>query len=82
MMRRADFDTAATTIRQETDGEWEARPLSVVAGRVAVVGLFYRGDQITTAKSLDKSGAWLVDVAGMIFKACLAYQIADMQVAE
>lgn len=81
MMRRADFDAAAAQISQETGGEWEARALSVVAGRVAVVGLFYRGDQITTAKSLDKSGAWLVDVAGMIFKACLAYQIADMQVA-
>ena len=80
-MCRADFDAAAATIRQETAGEWEARALSVVAGRVAVVGLFYRGDQITTANSLEKTGAWLVALAETIFRACLLYAIADMRAA-
>ena len=78
-MRRADFDHAAATIQRETAGEWEARALSVVAGRVAVVGLFYRGDRITTATSLGKSPEWLLALAETIFKACVAYAIADMQ---
>lgn len=79
-MRRADFDAAAATIQLETAGEWEARPVSVVAGRVAVVGLYYRGDRITEARSLDKSAAWLLSTVEMIYRACLAYHIADMQV--
>lgn len=80
-MRRADFDAAAATIRQETAGEWEARPMSVVAGRVAVVGLFYRGDKITEAASLDKPQGWLVALAETIFKACLLYSITEMRAA-
>lgn len=79
MMRRADFDAAAATIQQETAGEWEARAVSVIAGRVAVVGLFYRGARITTANSLGKSQEWLLALAETIFKACVAYAIADMQ---
>ena len=54
--------------------------MSVVAGRVAVVGLYYRGDRITEARSLDKSAAWLLSTVEMIYRACLAYHIADMQV--
>lgn len=80
-MRRADFDAAAATISRESAGEWEARALSVVAGRVAVVGIFYRGDRITTANSLDKSGDWLLSMAETIVKACLAYHLADMVAA-
>ena len=79
-MKRTDFDTAAATIQRETAGEWEARAVSVIAGRVAVVGLFYRGDRITTANSLGKTPEWLETLAATIFKACLAYAIADMQV--
>lgn len=79
MMRRADFDAAAATIKRETAGEWDARPLSVVAGRVAVVGLYYRGDRITTANSLGKTPEWLLALAETIFRACVAYAIADMQ---
>ena len=80
-MRQADFDAAAATIRQETAGEWEARPLSVVAGRVAVVTLYYRGHKITSSKCLDRDGQWLFDFASAIYSACLRYAVADMQVA-
>lgn len=80
-MRRDDFDAAAATIRQESAGEWEARPLSVVAGRVAVVGIFYRGDQITKSASLGKSADWLLALAEMVIRACLAYHIAEMVAA-
>lgn len=80
-MIRADFDTAAAIIRRETAGEWEARAVSVVAGRVAVVALYYRGDKITETASLGKPSGWLVALAETIARACLAYAIAEMQVA-
>lgn len=79
-MIRAAFDAAAAIVRQETAGEWEARALTVVAGRVAVVGLYYRGHKITSSKSLDRDGNWLIDFASAIYSACVRYSIADMQV--
>lgn len=79
-MKLADFNAACAQVAAETKGEWEARAVSVVAGRVAVAGLYYRGDKITEAKCLDQSKEWLVSLTVMVFRACLAYSIADMMV--
>ena len=80
-MIRAEFEAAAAEIAEVTAGEWRAVPLTVVAGKVAVIGLYFKGQEIIQAASLGKSREWMMQVATTIYKACLSYEIAQMVAA-
>ena len=80
-MNRADFDAAAAEISDATAGEWEARAMSVIAGRIATVGLFYKGSEIIQAASIGKDREWLMRVANTIYRACMSFAIAELVAA-
>lgn len=76
MMRRADFDAAAATIQRETAGEWMLEPSEIIAGRVSMASVMYRGVYITAFKCYGQQSGQLYAVVVQLVKACYLFESA------